>query len=79
MRTLTLNIAKATDNSSSPATSYIKLKAHGIDALLFNWIEAWLTDRWQRVSLDGVCSSWRKAWSGVPQGSVLGPIQFDFW
>jgi len=30
----------------------VKLKAHGIDGLVCNWIKGWLSDRWQRVSLE---------------------------
>jgi len=54
----------------------LKLKAHGIDGLVGNWIKSWLTDRWQRVCMDGTYSHWTRAWSAVQEGSVLGPLLF---
>ena len=54
----------------------LKLKAHGIGNGVINWIEKWLTHIKQRVIVDGEISNWKSVLSGLPQGSVLGPILF---
>ena len=54
----------------------LKLKACGIGNNVINWIEEWLTHRSQRVIIVGEISNWKSILSGVPQGSVLGPILF---
>ena len=54
----------------------VKLRGLGIQGKVASWVEEWLTDRKQRVVLNGEVSDWGEILSGVVQGSVLGPILF---
>jgi len=58
-----------------------KLKFYGIDGKFKTLIESYLTNRYQRVSLEKIdynknSLEWAKINCGIPQGSILGPLFF---
>ena len=53
-----------------------KLDSYNIRKEIINWTEAFLTDRKQKVAVNGKESKWHNVTSGIPPGLVIGPLLF---
>jgi hypothetical protein len=70
-----LDFAKAFDKVPHIRLCH-KIKAHGIKGKILNWLTNFLENRTQSVTINNLSSNIKEVTSGIPQGSVLGPILF---
>ena len=75
---LTLDFSKAFDKVPHERLFY-KLQYYGIQGTYLNWIKEFLSNREQQIIVDNKFSTPSKVTSGVPQGSVLGPLLFQLF
>ena len=73
--TIFIDLSKAF-NSINHSMLLGKLRSYGINDLEHRWFTSYLDGRQQRVSVDGEFSEWANVITGVPQGSIPGPLLF---
>ena len=74
------NISKAFDTSTvSHGVLLNKVRSVGITGILWTWFKDYLSNRYQRVTINNYYSNLLPAVSGVPQGSILGPLYCSYF
>jgi hypothetical protein len=73
-----LDFAKAFDKVPH-ARLMVKVRAKGINGKIGNWLEEWLRDRTQVVTVNNKTSGESEVKSGIPQGTIMGPPLFTIF
>ena len=76
---ISVDYSRAFDSISHDVLVQKLHRTYGLSGSLLQWITSFLTGRRQRVLFRGATSDWTNVRSGVPQGSVLGPLLFNVY
>ena len=73
-----IDLSKAFDTLNHDLLT-AKLEAYGFSENSLNYIQSYLRNRLQRTNVNNNFSLWKDIFSGVPQGSILGPLMFNIY